>query len=90
MIGYSKTSLLSLSVDSRIGELREVMADIVQKQCDQDQYDALSKDEPYRWLKTYWNSFQMQVPTNNIGSHYDSNSRSNIDLKEFLVVLNTK
>ncbi len=55
MIGYSKTSLLSLSVDSRIGELREVMVDIAQKQCDQDQYDALSKDEPYRWLKTYWN-----------------------------------
>uniref|UniRef100_A0A671KIB2 ATP-binding cassette sub-family D member 4-like n=1 Tax=Sinocyclocheilus anshuiensis TaxID=1608454 RepID=A0A671KIB2_9TELE len=31
----------------RIGELREVMADIAKKQCDQGQYDPLSKDEPY-------------------------------------------
>uniref|UniRef100_A0A8C1AHV9 ATP-binding cassette, sub-family D (ALD), member 4 n=1 Tax=Cyprinus carpio carpio TaxID=630221 RepID=A0A8C1AHV9_CYPCA len=31
----------------RIEELREVMADIAKKQCDQDQYDPLSKDEPY-------------------------------------------
>ncbi len=43
-VGYSKTSLLSLSFGSRIGELREVMADIAKKQCDQDQYDPLSKD----------------------------------------------
>ncbi|XP_043082266.1 LOW QUALITY PROTEIN: ATP-binding cassette sub-family D member 4 [Puntigrus tetrazona] len=31
----------------RIGELQEVMADIDKKQCDQDQYEPLSKDEPY-------------------------------------------
>lgn len=29
----------------RIGELREVMADIAERQCDQDQYNPISKDE---------------------------------------------
>lgn len=45
-IGYSKNTLLSFA--SRIGELREAMAEIAKKQYDQDQYDPLSKDIPYR------------------------------------------